>query len=185
MSSIKAPKRSFDEMFDTDATVDFTENLSDSFVMSTPQPNDKLVKTYKKVAKLAALVQKGKSLAIHTGYINATQNECDAITEAKKEMFPAEIEQFNAWVDGAAMPTVDWKNCREPVRLSEDEEAHFNQQFRAIQQIYHSRKITRENAYDKVSEACKVIQVRADEIHGKAVQYKEGIRGMGFPRAKE
>ncbi|KAJ5371669.1 hypothetical protein N7517_003675 [Penicillium concentricum] len=264
--STKASKRTFEEMFSFGACeIDFTENLPDTTAfLAIPEPMDKLVATYKKIDKLAELVREGKSLAIHTNYAKAQQKECDAITEAKSKMLPLEIEQFNAWFSGAAMPNIDWEQNQKVIRLSEDEEAHFNQQVRAIREIYHDPNITRENAYWFVSnfgymlplieavaivrviqrkylheregitemefaelqtarsiikitmdtlqkrqrrvelddtlrekqpglemvtvftsEACGTIQFRANVIHKKAMEYKEGLECRGFSRAKE
>ncbi|KAJ5521020.1 hypothetical protein N7463_001473 [Penicillium fimorum] len=131
MPNTKAPKRTFEEMFNTDdCEIDFTENLPDNATfLAIPEPTDKL------------------SLAIHTNYAKAPQTECDSITEAKGKMSPVEVEQFNAWFTGATMSNINWEHNQKFVRPSEDEEAHFNQQVRAIREIYHNPNITRENAY--------------------------------------
>lgn len=156
MTSTKAPKRSFEEMFGKndcaidadDCGIDFTEKLPDiTTFLSTSEPTDKLVQTYRKLEKLAELVTEGKSLAIHTNYAKAPQKELDPIAEAMKKMRSIEIEQYNAWLAGAVMPTVDWKNSHKTVMLSKDEKAHFQQQVRAIREIYQNPRISRTNAH--------------------------------------
>ncbi|OQE14149.1 hypothetical protein PENFLA_c040G05421 [Penicillium flavigenum] len=146
--STKAAKRSFEEMFDPNPPIDFAENLPDTTTfLSTPEPTDKLVQAYRKLERLADLVNEDKSLAIHTNYAKALHKQRNPITEAKDKMLPAELKQYNAWVGGAVMPTVDWKNSREPVELPQHEESHFKKQVRAIREIYDDRHITRTSAY--------------------------------------
>ncbi|CDM33162.1 hypothetical protein DTO013E5_5656 [Penicillium roqueforti] len=155
----KAPKRSFQEMFDESCCIvdpndcgtdgiDFTEKLPDTTTfLSTPQPTDKLVETHKKLKRLAELIGEGKSLAIHTNYAKAPQKERNPIDEAKKRMRSIEIEQYNAWVAGAVMPTVDWKNSNKTVELPKAEKSHFKHQVHAIREIYPNSHITRKNAH--------------------------------------
>ncbi|KGO70282.1 hypothetical protein PITC_021010 [Penicillium italicum] len=161
--SEKALKRSFEEMFDpdrrgictndhridtNDCGIDFTENSPDTTtILSTPQPTDRLVQTYKKLKRLADLVHQGKSLAIHTNYTKAPKKERDPIAEAKKKMRSTEINQYDAWVAGTTMPTVDWEHSHKAVKLPEDKQAHFKQQVRAIRKIYDNSHITRTNTH--------------------------------------
>ncbi|KAJ5817344.1 hypothetical protein N7447_009577 [Penicillium robsamsonii] len=185
MPNMKAPQRTFEEMFN-ECEIDFTENLPDTTTfLAIPEPTDKLVAIYKKLDKLAEIVREGKSLAIHTNYAKAPQKECDAIIEANSKMFPVEIEQFNAWYAGANMPNIDWENNQKVVRLSEGEEAHFNQQVRAIREIYHNPNITRENAYWFMSnfryirpliEAVAIVRVTQQ----KCLHEREGLTEMEF-----
>ncbi|KAJ5515537.1 hypothetical protein N7527_007097 [Penicillium freii] len=65
-------------------------------LLSTPKPADKLVRTYRKLGKLADLVKEGKSLAIHTNYAKATHKKRNPITEAKDKTLPIELKQYKA-----------------------------------------------------------------------------------------
>jgi hypothetical protein len=147
--STKAAKRSFEEMFDPNPCgIDFAENLPDTTTfLSTPEPTDKLVQAYRKLAKLADLVKEGKSLAIHTNYAKALHKQRNPTTEAKDKMLHTELKQYKAWVGGAIMPTIDWKNSRKTVDLPQHEESHFKKQVRAIREIYDNPHITRTSTY--------------------------------------
>ncbi|KAJ6186650.1 hypothetical protein N7519_007951 [Penicillium mononematosum] len=146
--STKAAKCSFERMFDPNPRIDFAENLPDTTnFLSTPEPTDKLVQAYRKLAKLADLVKEGKSLAIHTNYAKALHKQRNPITEAKDNMLPSKLSQYNAWVGGAVMPTIDWKNSRTTVELPQHEDSRLTKQVRAIREIYDNPHISRTNAY--------------------------------------
>ncbi|KAI2709143.1 hypothetical protein CBS147332_6202 [Penicillium roqueforti] len=104
-----ARKRRFEEMLDknnrSNRGIDYTETLpATASFLSTPKPADSLVETCDKVERLASIVRRGKSLAIHTK--NATPQR-DAITDAKATMTALEIEQYEAYIRGDIVPTVD------------------------------------------------------------------------------
>lgn len=95
--------------------------------------------------KLAAVVRQGKSLAINTNYTKAPPKDSDPVAEVKKRMHSSQIEQYNAWAAGAAMPTLDWEYSHKTVSLFKIR-SHFRQQLLAIQEIYHNPQLTRTNA---------------------------------------
>jgi hypothetical protein len=151
-------KCSFEERFGpSPCRIDFTENLPDTTTfLSTPEPTDKLVQAYRKLEKLADLVREDKSLAIHTNYAKALHKQRNPIAEAKDKMLPAELRQYNAWIGGVVVPTVDWENSRKtvewknsgkPVGLPRHEESHFTKQVLAIREIYDDPCITPISAY--------------------------------------
>lgn len=95
---------------------------------------------------LADIVKEGKSLAIHTSYAKTLHNQRNPITQAKEKMLPIEYKQYKAWVGGAIMPTIDWKNSRKTVELPQNEKSHFKKQVRVIREIYDNPHITRTDA---------------------------------------
>ncbi|KAJ5801724.1 uncharacterized protein N7518_003792 [Penicillium psychrosexuale] len=136
-----ARKRRFEEMLDTknryNRGIDYTENLpATASFLSTPKPTDSLVETCDKVERLAAIVRRGKSLAIHTK--NATPQR-DAITDAKETMTALEIEQYEAYIHGDIVPTIEWVKAQGPPMIPyglEDSR-------RAVQCLHAAREICR------------------------------------------
>ncbi|KAJ6127857.1 hypothetical protein N7471_009074 [Penicillium samsonianum] len=148
MPNTMARKRSFQEILDADncdLDIDFAENLPTTAIfLSTPDPTDTLLETYKKVDRLAALVREGKSLAIHTNHAKPPR---DAITEVKKTMTVLETVQCEAHIRGAIMPTIDWTQSRGLYMILRGPGVgRFDEQLRAIREIYRDPRITPRNA---------------------------------------
>ncbi|QNC69630.1 hypothetical protein [Corynespora cassiicola bipartite mycovirus 1] len=129
------------------ANVDYTGQPGDhSNFLPMPEPTDDLDTSARKLRELARVVTSGKSLAVATGYQHAAHETRDPEALARMSMTPSELEQFDAWKKGLAMPPFDWSANRKAVPTGAQSQLRFERRAKAMDIIWGHEGATAENA---------------------------------------
>ncbi|AGK89732.1 hypothetical protein [Cryphonectria parasitica bipartite mycovirus 1] len=139
---------SFDDLFaGGQQQVDFSAPEGGiAAVLPVPDETDNLQTTARKLAALAAIVERGKSLAVHTGYAGAAHATRDPVDLAKTSMTPAEVKQYETWARGIRMPEFNFVTNREPLRGQEGARKRYERRARAMNKIWKTNVAVAENA---------------------------------------
>ncbi|KAK4231686.1 hypothetical protein QBC38DRAFT_465304 [Podospora fimiseda] len=145
---------SFDDLFINSPAkiIDYSENVYPWNTISVPVLNDSVQDVAKTLKALVDIVQRGKSIALHTGNdlpptLEQIAEAASDITTDRQKLFglspcPLGKEQFKAWREGVAMPHFDWETAHENSgKFSSDN----GENLEALQTIYQQPKINLSN----------------------------------------
>ncbi|KAH7308505.1 hypothetical protein B0I35DRAFT_342453, partial [Stachybotrys elegans] len=115
-------------------------------LLPMPDPQDNLDAIAQKMTALSNVVQRGKSLAVATGYKATTHQERDPVERAKRTMKPMELQQYDAWHRGARMPAFDFAANRKEIKGGEESVKRYTRRGHAMARIWSHEGASAENA---------------------------------------
>ncbi|QJT73685.1 hypothetical protein [Botrytis cinerea mycovirus 3] len=114
--------------------------------LPVPDPTDDLQTIAKKITALSRVVERGASVAVHTGFRKAAHDTLDAEETAKLAMTPPELMQYEAWKKGAVMPSIDWTTHQADVPAGAGSEVRFARRAEAMNTIWKTELAGPRNA---------------------------------------
>ncbi|KAK0747106.1 hypothetical protein B0T18DRAFT_466782 [Schizothecium vesticola] len=130
----------------TDKMATDRANDVDSMLPTDPSLDD-LELLGSKMGALIAVAKSGQSFAVRIPFSNAAPKQPDPKAEnmARENMTPMEIRQYDAWTNGAIMPSIDWPRSHQAVHTSEAQ--LMSQRAVAMQRIWNNDALSAEHAY--------------------------------------
>ena len=127
--------------------IDFDETLPNK-TPNLPLPNelDSLEELAAKIASYAGVIQRGKSLALHTGFKATPHSERDPVKLAIEGMSPMERDEYDVWSEGGGLLDFDWEANKEELPTGKDSAKRFVQRATAMDTAWKVDKATPENA---------------------------------------
>ncbi|KAK9476815.1 hypothetical protein V1514DRAFT_344370 [Lipomyces japonicus] len=139
------------------AKVDFTAKPPAGNNIPTPQDNDDLATIARKMEALADIILNGKSLAVATGFGEASHQERDPKKLARQAMKHKELEMYNAWKLGAHLPKFNWETYKSEVPVGVGSAARYAKKAHAMARIWNYESATAENASSLMSHSINMI----------------------------
>ena len=127
--------------------IDFEEVLANETpTLSLPDELDELKEIARKLASYADVIQRGKSLAVHTGFKATPHSERDPIKLATEGMTIMEQDEYDVWAEGGGLPDIDWERNKEEVPTGKDSAKRFMQRASAMNTAWKVDKATPQHA---------------------------------------
>ena len=127
--------------------IDFDEILTNEMAtLPLPDKRDELEELAQKLASYANVIQRGKSLAIHTGFKATPYSERNPIKLAIEGMSITERDQYETWCEGRGLVDFDWEGNKEELPTGKDSAKRFTQRAAAMNTAWKIKHATPEHA---------------------------------------
>lgn len=136
----------FTRLFGPEGTeIDFScPSVKSQFPLPVPQLTDTLDDAVKKLEAIAKVVADGKSAAVFTGHLNATQWDAEIL--AMETMDHVEKMQYIRWKKGISLPAIDWKNNVKEIPSGQDALCRYKVRAAAVAMVWGEPTASPENA---------------------------------------